>query len=765
MTNNKLLLIIAGIVIFFISCNDEFEQDKYKRPDWLAGKLYTQIKDKTTLSLFARCIERTGYDTIINTSGSYTVFAPDDNAFSLYFQSHPQYTSVEDIPIEELSRIVKYHIIQNPWSREQLRSLDVYGWIDTLDINNDQPAGFKRETLLRETDQKYGVATDADNNFKIVDTLLSPWYRRNYTDSRKYAPVFYQDYLDIYDLTSDDYEFYFGRPFDSPADMYYMGGKITEGDIFAENGFIHVIDRVIEPLQNASQILSTEVGENSYSKFFDLVNYFPEFTYNEERTFDQPGAELGYEVDSLFDISYPDLAFDIINEKTKAPKGTIGLPSNVSIRYHHGLVAPTNEALDAFENEYFVGGFQWGSIRNAPRHLKRMIVNTYMSTYPIYPKDFADGFMNGESDIVSLDQSSVVQQQYGSNCTFIGVDQAIVPRAFSSVTGPVYLNRGYSYAMYAIERAGLISTLKKADRDYLLFVESDVNCQDDSSLLYNIYTEIFSGFLISGQSAQRVNFSTNDLRILLMNHIGTAIPKKIARKEFIPNLAGNFIIFNNETGEVSGNVQTTVGYKGSKPVVVIPNQISTNADNGFTYDISNWFGFSASSILIKLQTSFPAFFSLLQQAGLATSSKITFISDNENYTVFAPSAAALAAYNTDTLTTDELKKFLMMHFVQGTLMFTDGNLSSGYYETTRIDEKSTSFATIFTKVYIDPGIDLITFPDKSSNPYLEVSESAVTNIITGRTLSDEQFNFPNIVSNGVIHEIDKVLLFDMLDTQ
>jgi hypothetical protein len=59
MTNNKLLLVIAGIMIFFISCNDEFEQEKYKRPDWLAGKLYTQIKDKTTLSLFARCIERT----------------------------------------------------------------------------------------------------------------------------------------------------------------------------------------------------------------------------------------------------------------------------------------------------------------------------------------------------------------------------------------------------------------------------------------------------------------------------------------------------------------------------------------------------------------------------------------------------------------------------------------------------------------------------------------------------------------------------------
>ena len=59
----------------------------------------------------------------------------------------------------------------------------------------------------------------------------------------------------------------------------------------------------------------------------------------------QPGADQGLQVDSLFDITYPDITFNIVNEKTQAPKGTTGLPSNVTIRYHHGLVAPTDEAL------------------------------------------------------------------------------------------------------------------------------------------------------------------------------------------------------------------------------------------------------------------------------------------------------------------------------------------------------------------------------------------------------------------------------------
>ena len=768
MTRSRLLILLTGVFALTISCADDFyENEKFKRPDWLAGKLFTQIKEQSSLSTFARCLELSGYDTIINASGSYTIFAPDNDAFTLYFQNNPDYHSVEEIPLEELTRIVKYHIVQNPWSKVQLKSLDIYGWIDTMDINNDEPRGYKRETLLREKDQKCGVIYDENDIMCIVDTLQSPWYRRQTTDSRKYAPIFYQEYFDIYDLNSNDFEFYFNRPFEHADDMYFLNGRLIQENIFAENGFIHIIDRVIEPLQNAYQILSTEKDNYSYSEFLNLINKFPQFTYNQEKTFDQPGAELGYEVDSLFDITYPDLAFDICNEKTKPPSGALGLPPNVTIRYHHGLIAPTNDALAEFVSEYLAGGYQWGSLKNAPHHVKRMIVNTYMSDNAIYPTDFTEGFYNGEMDIVRLDEAGIVQKQYGSNCTFIGVNKAIVPRAFKSVSGPIYLNRGYSIAMYTIERAGLLSALKKEDRNYLFFVESDQSCRDDSSLIYNTVNEQFSAYLISGMSVQQYVLTDNDLRILLLNHIGTAIPKGSAKKEFIPNLAGNFLIVNNQTGEVSGTAQTKIGYNGVIPVTVIPTQISTNADNGITFDISNWFSFSVSNLYTRLSTTFPGFHNLLMTAGLGNASegRYTFLSENENYTVFVPSDLALGNYQTDTLANEELKKFLMMHFVQGDLIFTDGNKPAGYYETARIDEKSTAYTTIFTKIYINPGIDVIEVPDKTGGNYLTIPESDKTNMISGRRLGDGSEAFPNIISNAIIHEIDKVLLFEELDTE
>jgi uncharacterized surface protein with fasciclin (FAS1) repeats len=772
MSKSLQVILLGQLLLLVFACNDEFSKNpKYDRPSWLAGKVYAQVKAQPELSDFARCLERTGYDTLINTSGDYTVFAPDNDAFELYFSDHPEYQTVDDIPLADLTRIVKYHIIQNPWSLQQLRSLDIYGWIDSTDINNDEPKGFKRETLLKEKNRKYGVTQNFEQDDIIVDTLASPWYRRQATDSRKFAPLFYKEYFSIYHLNVSDYAFYFGRSFEQASDMYYANGRIIKGDIFAENGFVHIIDRVVDPLRNAYQIMNSQSGGYSYKKFLDMVNTFPSFTFDENKTLDQPGASEGKQVDSLFNISYPELAFDIINEKTKAPAGTTGLPSDVTIRYHEGLIAPTDAAFDDFIAKYISGPGKWGSLRETPHHIRRMMVNSGMASGPVYPTDLTRGFYNGENDLITVDPSTVVQKEFGSNCTFMGVNKMIVPRAFSSVTGPIYLERGYSRIMYAIEASGLLPALKRENEHYMLFAESDANLALDSSLVYFAPTTTiparFATYLTTGNPPTRINLSTNDLRILVLNHIGLESPVGLARKEFIKNLAGNFIIVNNQTHEVSGMTATTYGYQGVDIVHVIPQEMNFTPDNGHTYDISNWFNFSASTLFLKISTTYPNFHALLKKAGLTKDKeyRYTFISDNDNYSVFVPNDAALAAYRTDTLTTDELKKFLLMHFVTGNMIFTDGKMASGYYETSRIDEKSTPYTTIYTKIHIQPGIDVIDFPAKEGGNYLRVNESDKTNIITARNVGTGTEAYPNILSNAVIHEIDKVLLYNQVDTK
>ncbi|HCY43126.1 MAG TPA: hypothetical protein DHV48_17630 [Prolixibacteraceae bacterium] len=771
MTKNKLLTLISLSLLVLFGCQKEID-DKYARPEWLAGKLYTQIKTQPDLSTFAELLHVSGYDTIIDVSGSYTIFAPSNDAFKKYFQENSKYKSVADIPKAEVIKLVKYHLVQNPWSKKQLRSLDIFGWIDTLDLSNNLPKGYKRETLLLEKNQKYGVAWSKykrqNSTLKrtdIIDSTKTSWNRRVFTDSRKFSPIFFKEYFDIYDLSTSDYSFYFGRPFENNNDIYFSNGRVVGDEVFAENGFIYVIDRVAEPLKNGVEILTDQTKPNSYSSFYNLVNLFAELEYNQKETNDQPGADQGLKVDSLFNLRYPQLIFDINSEKTKAPRGVFGLPGNVTIRYHHGIVAPTNEAFNQLINQYLVGGNNWGSLDAAPENIKRIIANSSLSINPIYLTDINRGFLNGEADIIQIDESSIVQKQYGSNCTFIGVNKPIVPRAFSSVTGPVYTRKGYSKVMYAIEKSGLLSALKRKNSDYSFYVEADMATSADSSFFYDPVSERFTAVTMY-PSIRQTTLSNDDLRTLFLNQIGLSQPKGIARKEFIKTLGGNYLTVNNVTKEVRGTAPSTYGYRGVKQVTVIPRKISTNADNGSTYEVDSWFAFNANDIFSAISTNFPKFHALIKKAGLTQDKlfKYSFMSDNQSYTVFAPSDSVLNTVNLDALTQKELQNLVMMHFIQGEMIFTDGNKQAAYYETARIDESSTAFVIKNTMMKINPGIDKIVIPSKNGTPVAVVNESNRTNIITSRNLSTTGLEaFTTVVSNGVIHEIKSVLRFEEID--
>jgi len=764
MTKTRIIT-IAALGLFLLSCDPDLKNDKYDRPEWLAGKVYTQLLAQPELSTFTRAIELTGYDTIIDRSGSYTVFAPNNDAFDAYFLEHAEYSTIEDIPKDDLNAMVKFHLVQNPWTKEQLRTLDVYGWIDTLDLNNNKPRGFKRPTLLEDENKKVGVEGYKKNSLKIVDTLDSDWHRMVSIDSRKFAPIFFREYFDIYSLNADDYSFYFERTIDDPLDIYYAGAKVIGDEVFAENGFVYEVDRVTEPLPNAYQVLEDQSSANSYKDFLDLINLFPLLEYNEEKTFDQPGADLGLEVDSLFDLSYPDLAFDILNERTSPPSGTFGLPNNVTIRYHHGIMAPTDEALEEFLNLYFVGTGRWGTLENAPDNIKRIIANTHMTTNTIYPTDFTAGIYNGESDWVTLDPQTIEEQIFGSNSAILGINSTLVPRVFITVPAPAYLLKGYYKSMLAIEQAGLLSALKREEERYLFYLESDANSSADSSLLYDATEERFSLYQRSQGGGQEYNLGTNDLRDLLRNHIAVGTPTGFSRKEFFRNLTGNYIIVDNETGEVRGTSPTTVGYQGLESKPNYPTEMGNGYENGHTYDIENYMSFTAPNLYQKIQSNYPMFHNLLLQAGLGNTFEYTFLSENEVYTVFAPTDSALMAAQVDTLDKESLQALLKLHFIQGSLIFTDGVEPPGYYETARIDEKSTTYTKILTKIFLDPGYDVITIGSTSGGSYVDVIESEDANIMTGRDVGEGNEVFRNLIISRVIHEIDKVLMIDEVDTQ
>jgi uncharacterized surface protein with fasciclin (FAS1) repeats len=756
------LRLIIFLVILSWGCHEDIRDlEKYKSPDWLKGKILTQMKNEEDLSIFTSCLEKVGYDTLLNTSGSYTVFAPTNEAFAKYFQDHPEYNTIKDIPNDKLEAIVEFQIIYNAWSKEQLQTLDVSGWIDPDNVLS-KPRAYKRKTLFYEKNKSYPVKR-IGSYYRIVDPSESTGNKIAYTEFNKYCPVFFQDFFNVYDLNYSDYSFYFNRPFE-PGKLYFAEAEIGDG-IQAQNGIIYKTDRVVTPLPNAEEILEKGFKSFSYSKFLDLVHSFSEFSVNLEATYDQPGAEQGLAVDTLYNLIYHNLILNIHNELT------VGNDPRNTYSFHPGLLAPTDEALDSYLNEYLS---LWGDFKDLPDLIKRLIVNSYMSKNAIYGTDITKGFINGLNDSVLINENDIIQKAFGSNCSFLGLNKAIVPRVITSVCRPLYLTRAYETMMYACEDTRVLTALKKQNANYGFYLPPDIitGRNGDSSLIRNITNVELNRYYYIGKSWTEDKMktrSTNEIRNQILNQITESTPDGSADKEFLRTLGGNYIIVNNVDGTAQGTSTSKFGYEGVVGITIYPKLYQEYTDNGQVFTVNGWFYFeNIVSYAGLILTRYPEFLNLLEKAGLydPVYYRLKFLIDGENYTAFIPTAQALEDYRVDTLSIKELKDFLMYHFVMGELIFTDGKKPSGRYPTTLQDESSTTYNTIYSSLNIRPMPNTIQILDKNGGVYLDIHENGeLTNKFIAYKYNKDPASSSNwdYIITGVVHEIDKVLREDLLD--
>lgn len=754
-------MMVVFLTSIVISCSDFTDSEIYQPPENLEGKLFDQIvkEENSDLSVFASCLELTGLSEIINKTGYYTVFAPNNDAFELYFNNHPEYNrNVENIPKVELEKLVRFHIVQNGWTIGQLRSLDFQGWIDSGDPFYNKPKGYKRATILLDSLKKEWIKVEKFDS-RIVKESGANDYRVVFPDSRKYVPLFYQEYFDAYNYTSSDYEFYFNRPFDGGSSIYYANGKLMTAEIPAENGFVYKIDQVVEPMENLQQILDKK---EEYSAFLSLIYEFPNFKIDLDETYAQPGVREGLTFDTLYSLTFPDLEFSINKEITGQITNTV----NYTLREHNSIISPTNAALDELYNGIILSSSGYPHYANksvVPDAITRLIINSHMAGELLYREDLVNGFENGEKNIVTIDPASIVDVQYGSNGAFLGVNKAIVPFAFKSVAAPVYLRPEYQTFFNAIEFTSILPALTKSDVNYSFFIIEDNFLTTDSSLflMWDDVDENRYHFEAYDREKDRMSLiKKNDLSKWLMNQIIAGEPKGFAKKEFLENLGGNYVIFNNEDNTVQGALPSKYGYVGDSAITLYPVKLEEPSENGTTYDISGWFLNSLSSLYNEL-SKHSKFINLLDKAGLADklTYRMLFLSETENYTVFVPTDAALTAYGVDTMSVENLKNLLKLHFIKGHLIFTDGNKPSGLYETMQVDaERSTPFNTYFTKLNLVNNYDEIQILDKDGNVFIQIDEAVnKTNIMAARDIDPVSLSRYDFVTNAILHVIDKVI--------
>jgi uncharacterized surface protein with fasciclin (FAS1) repeats len=759
------LFLLLFSVMIFNSCKDITDNEKYQQPEWLAGKLYTQISSMEDLSIFTTLLQNTGYDSLLDLTGSFAVFVPTDEAFQLWLNEHPELGGdISNLPQDQQKIMVQYHILQNRWSKEQFQSLDIYGWIDRDDPTNDKPRGYKRQSIYQQANKKYWIEKHSDQEY-IVDSTESSKYKTVYTRSRKYLPLFFDEYFTVNDLKGEDYEFYYDRSFEH-GEVYIANARTLNEEIPAENGFIYKIDQVIRVPLNAEELLSMEHNGKSTKSFLDMIYQASEFSENVTATFDQPEARAGGEFGVLYDLDYPQLSFNIHEELT----GPNTNNTFYTVRYQNGIAAPSDEAFQEFINSVLTvnsGYPHWPDFESVPVNVRRLILNAHMSNEPIYSTDIADGFKNSAGDRVVIDEASIDFKYYGSNATFMILNEAITPRAFSCVAGPIYLRPGYSTLMYAMEYTKTLSALKTKNADYVFFAPSDYAFYADSSLVL-VWDDIAANryhFMARNRVLERYeSVDRNILTKRILNQVGTGRPNGFSRKEFIENLAGNFIVFDNVNNTATGGIDNTFGYLGDSTVFRETVLLEEKIDNGITYQFNNWFQ-TPTTEMYSLLSAYPVFMDLLLKADLADGIyySVPFLTEGVHYTVFIPSEEALLNSGADKLSKPDLQQFLKYHFVRGERIWTDGSLLGGRYKTMRVDESSTNTQTRYSTLNIETGYDFINILKDDNSVYCAIPEDEEkTNNMVASCIDEENRGPHDYIISGVIHEIDSVLMKDQL---
>ena len=233
--NSKLLLLLWIAVLMF-SCDPDKNDFEYERAN--SENIYEALKNDGHFNLLLEAVDTLNYDDALKFTLN-TVLAPPDDVFQKYMDSKG-YQSIGDFPKEELRQLVEHHVLT---------------WLYPSGQFKDKPKVFRRETKVRMPDQweEYDGANYLIHKENKFQAFLTP------------------EFFKAYGGSEDDYQKFYNTPL---GKMNIYGVEITKLDWLVSNGWIHVVDNVVEPVRNLHDWLQQE---KDYSIFASLVDRYRVF--------------------------------------------------------------------------------------------------------------------------------------------------------------------------------------------------------------------------------------------------------------------------------------------------------------------------------------------------------------------------------------------------------------------------------------------------------------------------------------------------------
>jgi len=441
----KFPVLLSLALLLFVRCASD--KDAYfERPGWLEPSIYEVLQKQGRFTNYLKCVDRTDYAASLKGNGLFTVFAPNDSAFNVYLKSLNK-DSVGQLSKELINQIVSYSIIYNNYSFEHLTDVLNGKW-DTLTSVKKKTTYY--ETIHQETYQGKSIWVYdmpsfivGDNNYKYIPLYLSRVFER----SRSAAQA------------AEDYNIFYTSRY---TGQNVQSASILKKDMISENGVVHEVDQVLEPLPTIEKLLN----DPDYSEFKSIVNqtgstlepYFITYTYNKAATDYFKLAMPDSTIDQVYLKSYTGLPFNLNGERFGS--------GSLAERGGFTVFAPNNAAVQKFYDEklkeYYPGGIQTVS-----KDVLSYFINAQMIDDIVWPGDYkgsmnANGeFFNGKGnrgDAFSKNNYSKIAP--ASNGFFYGSNNYVKSRYFETVFTEILLNPQYNLLNTAFTEF-FASTLKE----------------------------------------------------------------------------------------------------------------------------------------------------------------------------------------------------------------------------------------------------------------------------------------------------------------
>jgi len=704
------ILISLLIALFIITgCEKKFDE-YYKIPEDLIGTILEILEEDGNFTRFIKAVELADYADVLGRTGNFTVFAPDDRAFS-EFMAERGYSSLEEIPEEELKGIVFYHIVFWAYSRFML----LYGL-------NIQDADIQYSTINFRQPTRYNPPVTQE-----FDTLGRSY---NVYHETKFIPIYSNEFFNELRLdASENYNLLYPQtPF---SGFHADRAGITGYDIPAQNGWIHRINRVLVSPPNHDDILQQQ---SEYSLFRELLEKNTFYQYSHSYTIAQ-NNDGDVNKDGILDSLF-------LKMNSIFPPGCSPDVENISFNGFSNILtlfAPTNTALNQFMTERTKG---YASISNIGKYWINWYLSHYIGTN-YWPSQFSTLTNDWDWKLTSglvdcnIREGDIHHLQMASNGPFCGLNKYLLPKIFESVAMPIMGDKDFEWFSDMLVFYLADKLLNEENIEFTLFAPSN---QAMRAAGYTFRTGI-GGYGLYHDNSPLSPLSPRVARDIVNTHIvfGAMGEDDFEEGTFIEASQNTYIGITQDGIFAGGNLTpSSLGSPEEVPgkgVVYKIDRILVSPNLSIFEIISNPGTFQ----------QYQRFYQLCYQSGLiildenSKPSSLDNLSIGTSYTCFIPANDAIEEGIASGLIPsdpDSLKQFVRYHFVEG-VIFDDGK-KSGIFNTTRIDEVSG---------YLFNTIEII---NEKHNLSVKDETGEVRTVVTANHMAED----------GVIHQIDSYLLFD-----